>query len=102
MTHTPGPWKFVQSHCGRWAVYSKNGTLICLLGDPESDKETNETFTMHHFDRFKQNGPLIAAAPALLAALKETMGLIEELAEAGRPEYQQASAAVALAKKGTT
>jgi len=64
MKHTPGPWMIEKGH-----IYGANGHSICQVHcftPMECDRHTEE----------KANARLIAAAPDMLASLKEVRFII--------------------------
>ena len=79
--HTPGPWKIgiAKNQNNALAVFDsraevgnnpKDHRCICIVTEPEmADKED------------EANAALIAAAPELLAALKECVAMLEKIEE---------------------
>jgi hypothetical protein len=93
MAHTPGPWA-VEGESGNdgeaEVIVSDKRTVCwtaCSLNEDGEDFNSNED---------RANAGLIAAAPDLLAALKEMVAMVE--AEYGGfdavPEWQAATAAI--------
>ena len=65
LTYTPGPWH-VGKRAGNPAIYSQDGAEIA-----EVLHVTN--------DDWQGNARLLAAAPELLSALAEMVGMVEEM-----------------------
>jgi hypothetical protein len=62
--HTPGPWRIQAT--------SSPGTYLVVAGDDTMDKANGDSFSL----QFKEaNARLIAAAPDMLAVLKELVEL---------------------------
>lgn len=78
--HTPGPWRFSPWHIeeGPSAVYDANGDLVCTTSSDDTAR-------------------LIAAAPELLAALKDMAHLAIQLG-AFDLETREAFAVIAKAE----
>lgn len=72
--HTPGPWEVEESCC--YLVFAKDGGLVATM---ES----------------MYDGPLIAAAPRILAALKSVV----RIADRDSAEFNEARAAIAEAER---
>ena len=82
MTHTPGPWHISSTHSGKaWDVGARDCTNVCVVHGPEENGP----------DEYCANAYLIAAAPAMLEALKQI--------DTGEEDYASriARAAIALA-----
>lgn len=89
MTHTPGPWQAVAGSF-RWNVTTVGPRTfnICALNPDRGDSEANAR--------------LIAAAPDLLAALKETLAVLEGFAPwESAIEREAAEAALTAIAKAT-
>ncbi len=85
--HTPGPWTLIDSS-EEIVILDKDGFTICNFQDVSNDEA---------------NAALIAAAPDLLEALKDTKRSIEFMPKGiGRgamaPLYEQVCAAIAKAE----
>ena len=66
--HTPGPWTQYVSPSNSWIGHSDTGEIVC--DRPNISGGTDRTA------RWNANARLIAAAPQLLAALKEVKDTI--------------------------
>ena len=64
MTHTPGPWKLGTS-CDGFLTVTDGSKTICTVGAADL------------FPQIEIDATLIAAAPALLTALRETLELFD-------------------------
>ena len=91
--HTPGPWHYFETADGICRVKPLNRKYIvaeCSAMEPQCEEQ-------------RSNARLIAAAPELLEALKDTLQLLEvycgDFEEATR---NQACAAIAKAEGGQT
>ena len=88
MGHTPGPWAVYPPEMldsKNWSVQTDSGmTIVC--GD-----DTQET---------EANARLIAAAPEMLAALKDLWGWEDVIAEWDKELHGQMRAAIAKAEGG--
>lgn len=84
--HTPGPWHYGESTSlhGTQLVYGPDGVLIADAG----------RIHRRSIEEEKANAALIAAAPKMLEALKETLATIKE--------YQAYSAEMRKIGKGFT
>jgi hypothetical protein len=99
-SHTPAPWQLSsrereESFDGltfkRLEVYgTQSAVLIASVCGPELRTE------MHAHDEFEANARLIAAAPELLAALKELADSVER-ADCGFSSWQEEALKVARA-----
>jgi hypothetical protein len=67
MTHTPAPWEMHHYGDNEGDIHGSNGTLVCMMreGDTAPDQD------------WSADARLIAAAPELLAALKEIVAYDE-------------------------
>jgi len=83
--HTPGPWRII----GRWLVVPEHG--VSIADTYHADRDTEEC---------SANAALIAAAPELLAALKEMREANKGHGYFGpaHPAVQQMEAAIAKAE----
>ena len=90
-THTPGPWYVVASGICASPTPQSGALYIAWHNVSSSYRDSGEQAA---------NARLIAAAPALLEALKSLMGRFERTGEAwmGDPAMQQARAAIAQAE----
>ena len=74
-THTPGPWEW-HSHAP-WSVWCGNIQIAACRVMEEREGHEGHVHVAPYFetndDRTEANAHLIAAAPSLLAALKEVM-----------------------------
>jgi len=106
MAHTPGPWTIAPYHSlgAEQDIIAPNGQRVCsVAGSKSFDEDTNEWI--------EPDAHLIAAAPDLLAALKESdrvlTGAIEnragpsELRVARRITRAAIAAAMGLRAPGT-
>jgi len=80
--HTPGPWKVKQSQ----------GATLRLFGGPQIQAGRRtvawpEFPSVDENDISEANARLIAAAPDLLAALRQTWDIIERFANEGKPGF---------------
>lgn len=66
--HTPAPWNDGLHYQGHLAIQSDNGRLVALCGAMARNDEQLENLA---------NARLIAAAPDLLAALREIVAAVE-------------------------
>lgn len=69
MTHTPGPWS---CDYGDFAAYCQTGAEVC-----EVTKGNHDDGTKIPDDEMEANLRLVAAAPELLAALKQAAAFIQ-------------------------
>lgn len=88
-THTPGPWNLV------WWGNEKYPYPLTILADNDGVWITRDGSISNPAD-----GPLIAAAPDLLAIAKRILerGYVSECIEEERADYQSLFAAVAKAE----
>lgn len=70
-THTPGPWQAPTDRRERW-IRGDRGLGVCLLPRP-GDLSENLSRKIEHAFRIAADASLIAAAPALLAALRDLL-----------------------------
>ena len=61
MSHTPGPWEIHPYADNEGDIHGGDGKLVCMMRQGDTDPE----------DDWSADARLIAAAPDLLAALKE-------------------------------
>lgn len=94
MTHTPGPWTVDWDYDEGWNhhIESSPGNRICFMAHDGAD----------HQKQFDANARLIAAAPDMLAALKDLLAIIDAQRWgrpwAGRPHAEADAALAAIAK----
>ena len=62
---TPGPWHVSTTHIGEIAVADSRGINLCVLGDASL------------FDTITPDAAIIAAAPAMYEALRQSLVLVE-------------------------
>lgn len=87
ITHTPGPWRFIETRIGISVLAERSGQIIAK--SPFRDEQG------------RADALLIAAAPELLAALKEVIELADTLGN--EPDWLgKASVAIAKATGGAT
>lgn len=87
--HTPGPWIF-DNDWRRWpTVFGSDGIKVAII---EKDK-TIDSFVYELPERFA-NARLIAAAPDMLAALKDVVAVADRKTD----EFDRARAAIAKAE----
>jgi hypothetical protein len=100
--HTPGPWELVGA-TRVWKV-GDNGAAVAIMAEPEvrySDQFREVDMGSARSREACANARLIAAAPDLLAALREYVDRHEAAmtsSPVGLPEYDQACAAIAKAE----
>ena len=70
--HTPGPWKVLSEEAIR--IKSQDGSLLAMLHHLRGVHGVNGRIPI---EEVHANARLIAAAPELLEALKELLGLAE-------------------------
>jgi hypothetical protein len=69
VTHTPGPWEILRYGDGdSLVIHSDDDTRVCFLATPGK---------LGNFAEIKGNARLIAAAPDMLEALRESVSLLE-------------------------
>lgn len=64
--HMPAPWEFWHNEKGGWSIKGQSGEVICQRNDWD-----------HRAADSIANGKIMAAAPELLAALKDAAQSIE-------------------------
>lgn len=69
MTHTPGPWS---CDYGNFSVYCETGAEVCEVTPGNHDDHTAISV-----EEMQANARLIAAAPELLATLKEAYDALD-------------------------
>ena len=98
MTHTPGPWEYVDKHVDtghgfdrRFQFVRAPGTIIKNNRGPDYAREI---FSDEDYPEKVDDGHLIAAAPDLLAALKDARDYLvfEGIGDAERIEAAIAKA----------
>jgi hypothetical protein len=96
--HTPGPWYCLPEYSNGGEVHSAAG-IIC---DASIGRNEREEYQKAHRAESEANARLIAAAPELLAALKEILVAAEECGAIGShgPALKTARAAIAKAQGG--
>jgi hypothetical protein len=78
--HTPGPWHAMAPRIGAAiTIYAHNGATPIATTASNTSPLTME---MHRRGEVKANAALIAAAPELLAALREMLEYAEERCDA--------------------
>lgn len=76
--HTPGPWVYRPFKHDDWGfVRNGAGDLIARASGPTTAAERN-AHREAKTDPYKANARLIAAAPAMLEALKDCLGYVDE------------------------
>jgi hypothetical protein len=105
MTHTPGPWEIAKGGDGVLRLYHGK-EIVCQFGESSLDHDDASQFIARHLKNREANARLIAAAPALLEALRwiavtapqayhaqGSQAIMDEMIHAAR-------AAIAMAEKG--
>lgn len=82
--HTPGPWVYRPHDHDDWGIVrvtadeSRYGFVICQARNPDVIGDSLDAYRKSGGDPYEANARLIAAAPALLDALR---GLLDEIAK---------------------
>ena len=73
--HTPGPWRTMDTkHSGRVAIHDSAGRWVADAINASGGR----AYSTERWDEAEANARLIAAAPAMLAALEMTEAFISE------------------------
>jgi hypothetical protein len=107
-THTPGPWIEGEATRDNWYIYAEEGLSRCALSRPlprgmrlVASLERSEDGSKEWRNRGTADARLIAAAPALLAALSNLVANEHGVESVKATCYREARAAIAQARGET-